>query len=72
MNYGHHRRTTEKNYVLLANDAYEVEKVEGDVEEQGTELHWFKLDEVKKMMGEGQIKQKNALAALSLYLVHLG
>jgi ADP-ribose pyrophosphatase len=72
MNYGHHRRTTEKNYIMLAGDAYEVEKTGGDVEEQGTELHWVKLNEVKKMMAEGQIKQKNAMAALSLYLVHLG
>lgn len=70
MNYAHHRRSREKNHIFLARDAYEVEKATGDIEEQGTELHWFTLAEVKRMLTEDKIVQKNALAALTLYLVH--
>jgi 8-oxo-dGTP pyrophosphatase MutT (NUDIX family) len=71
INYDHHRRTTVKCHVFRGSDAYEVEKAVGDIEEQGTELHWFTLQEVKDMILNGAIVQKNALAALSLYLVYL-
>jgi 8-oxo-dGTP pyrophosphatase MutT (NUDIX family) len=72
INYDHHRRTTVKCYIFLGYHAHEVEKKAGDVEEQGTELHWFTLQEIKKMILNGLIVQKNALAALSLYLVQVG
>lgn len=69
-NYGHHRRTTEINYVFLASGVSETKKSGGDLEEQGTELHWFDEAEVLRMMASGEIVQKNALAALALYLAH--
>lgn len=72
MNYSHHRRSTEKNYIFLATDAHEAGRIGGDIEEQGTELHWFELSEVIRTIAEGDIVQKNALAALALYLAHTG
>lgn len=71
INYDHGRRTTAKCYIFLGSDATEVAKVVGDKEEQGTELHWFTLQEVKDMILNGSLVQKNALAALALYLVYL-
>jgi len=70
MNYGHHRRTTEKDSILVAKDVIDVAKAVGDKEEQGTEVHWFTHEQVRKMMQTGAIVQKNALAALALYLAH--
>jgi len=68
INYDHHRRTTVKAHVYLGSDAYEVDKLAGDPEEQGTELHWFTVEDVKKMILKGSIVQKNALAALAVYM----
>jgi 8-oxo-dGTP pyrophosphatase MutT (NUDIX family) len=72
MNYGHHRRTDQKNHVLLASGLKEGGKLTGDAEEIGTETHRFSLEEIKQMVRNGEIKQKNTLAALALYLIHSG
>ncbi|MEO6760866.1 MAG: NUDIX hydrolase [Candidatus Saccharimonadales bacterium] len=69
MNYGNHRRSTEKDYIFVASSARKVDKSKGDDEEFGTETHWFSQAEVKNMVCDGKIVQKNALAALSLYFV---
>jgi 8-oxo-dGTP pyrophosphatase MutT (NUDIX family) len=66
MNYGDHRRSTRKNYVFLASDVREIDKSPGDPEEQGMELHWFSIDEVKRMIVSGALVQKNALSALAV------
>lgn len=68
LNYAHHRRSTEKNYVFVARGAAEIPKAAGDREEQGTELHWVSHEELMAKLIQGHIVQKNALAALALYL----
>lgn len=70
MNYGDHRRSTRKNYVFLASDVKKVKKTPGDAEEQGMELHWFALDEVKSMVASGVFVQKYTLSALAVYWAH--
>lgn len=68
-NYDHHRRTTARNYIFLARQPILIQKSGGDEEEFGTELHWFSNDQLKVMVRNGQMKQKNALAALVLYFI---
>jgi ADP-ribose pyrophosphatase len=68
-NYDHHRRNTVKDYIYIATDIAEGQKAGGDEEEHGTETHWFTAEDIKKMMRDGKIVQKNALAALALYFV---
>lgn len=67
-NYDQHRRSTAINYVYMAANAKEITKIVGDEEEFGTELHWFSQAQVLTMIVDGVINQKNALAALALYL----
>jgi ADP-ribose pyrophosphatase len=71
-NYSHHRRSKEENYIFVASEVTEIDKLVGDHEEMGIEVHWFAVDEVRKMVLKGDIVQKNALAALALYLMHDG
>jgi ADP-ribose pyrophosphatase len=68
INYDHHRRSTAKDHVYVATDITIKQKVGGDEEEHGTETHWFAPTEVRSMLREGKIVQKNTQAALSLYL----
>jgi 8-oxo-dGTP pyrophosphatase MutT (NUDIX family) len=70
LNYSHHRRSTEKNYVLLASEITTTKKPIGDEEEYGTETYWITLAELKNMINRGEIVQKNALSALALYFAH--
>lgn len=70
MNYGHHRRSDEKDYIFVATSISEVEKTGGDAEEIGTTMQWFPIAKIKEMISTGKIRQKNVLAALALYLVH--
>jgi 8-oxo-dGTP pyrophosphatase MutT (NUDIX family) len=72
MNYGHHRRTDQKNHILVASGLKEGGKLTADAEDIGTETHRFSLDEIKQMVRDGEIRQKNTLAALALYLIHSG
>lgn len=67
MNYSHHRRSTEKNYVFIAQDVGEATRKVGDIEEQGITVHWFSEADIKNMIVSGKIVQKNALSALALY-----
>lgn len=64
----HHRRETAFQYVLLAQDVSETERKQGDAEEQGIETVWIDKKEVMQKIAGGEIVQKNALAAWSLYL----
>lgn len=68
MNYDHHRRTTRKNYVFSATGLSKVTDIVGDDEEQGIEIEWFTIQQVNDMIREGKIRQKNALAAWSIFL----
>jgi len=70
-NYGHHRRSTEKDFVMVASGIHEVPKAQGDDEEYGTTVHWFGRETVKAMVLDGKIVQKNALAALALYFLYI-
>lgn len=64
--YTNNRRSDEKQYIVVCTDLYEKE-VESDPEEF-IENHWVSLDEVKKMMTNGELRNVNLLAALGLYL----
>lgn len=68
MNYGNHRRSTQKNYIVYADGVMQTLKLDGDPEEAGTETHWFSKREIQHKVADGVIKQKNTLAALGLYL----
>jgi ADP-ribose pyrophosphatase len=69
-NYAHHRRSTNKDYIFVADNVREVGESAREAEEFGMEVHWFSRAEVKNMIDDGRIVQKNTLAALSLYFVH--
>jgi 8-oxo-dGTP pyrophosphatase MutT (NUDIX family) len=69
INYDHHRRNTTINHIFLATGISEGSKAAGDEEEHGTETYWFTTDEIKAMLRDGKIVQKNAQAALALYFV---
>lgn len=71
-NYGNHRRSIQTNFVLTTSSPKEVGKSGGDETEVGTTMKWIFVDEVKAMIMSGKIVQKNALAALALYLVYAG
>jgi ADP-ribose pyrophosphatase len=70
INYDHHRRSTSRDYVMIARGISEVIKTGGDEEEYGTELVWLGRDQIKGMLKRGDIVQKNAAAALALYFAH--
>ena len=69
MNYDHHRRTSRKNYIFSASGLSAVTGVKGDLEEQGIETQWFTAQEVNQMIFDGQIRQKNTLAAWAMYIL---
>ncbi len=62
-----HRRSTVWQHVMLAEEAYEVEKTGGDTEEQGTETVWVPEAEVDQLIATGKLMQRNALAAWAIY-----
>jgi ADP-ribose diphosphatase len=72
MNYGNHRRSRQKNHIVRASGLRQTHKPAGDPEEAGTELHWLTEQDVRDKVISGEIRQKNTLAALGLYLVLLG
>ena len=71
INYDHHRRNTTIDHVFIATGIKEGAKPVGDEEEHGTETYWFTIDEVKNMLRNGKIVQKNAQAAVALYFLAL-
>lgn len=72
INYDHHRRSTARDYVVIARGISEVVKIGGDEEEYGTEVVWVTKDELRDMLKQGKIVQKNAAAAIALYFAHFG
>ena len=71
VNYDQHRRNTTVDHIFIATGINEGIKAAGDEEEHGTQTHWFTLEEVKGMLRNGKIVQKNAQAALALYFLDL-
>jgi 8-oxo-dGTP pyrophosphatase MutT (NUDIX family) len=71
MNYGNHRRTKQRNFIFVASGIKSIEKPTGDIEEIGIETRWMSLVEVRALLGNGEIRQKNALAALATYFAYL-
>lgn len=72
MNYGNHRRSRQKNHVVRAGELTQTHTPTGDPEEAGTETHWLTKRDVWDKVARGEIRQKNTLAALGLYLVLQG
>jgi ADP-ribose pyrophosphatase len=64
---GYHRRSEQRCHLMLASKVRQGVKAPGDAEEQGTELHWLPIDEVRRMMADGRIMQQSALSALGIY-----
>ena len=62
-----HRRSTEVQNIFLAKDVTDIERAAGDIEEVGTETVWVPKADIPAMIRNGEIVQKNALAALSFY-----
>jgi 8-oxo-dGTP pyrophosphatase MutT (NUDIX family) len=69
MNYDHHRRTKRKNYILRATGLTEVSGGGGDAEEAGIKSEWFTISQINQMIKNGQIVQKNTLAAWPIFLL---
>ena len=72
MNYGNHRRSTQKNYVVRARGLVPTARPPGEPEEEGTQMHWFTKQEIRDKVRSGAIRQKNTLAALGLYVALSG
>lgn len=70
-NLDNHRRNDAKQYVLIAEGITEGPRARGDDEEYGIETVWYEIGEVNRMILNQQIVQKNALAAWSLFSLHL-
>lgn len=66
---GHYRRSVRKAHVMHAPRVTQGVKAQGDIEEQGTELHWIPIEEVRSMIRDGRIIQHNTLSALAMYFV---
>lgn len=66
-NLHEHRRTTRRQHVLVADGIEDGQKTAGDVEEGDIKKHWFTEAEVWKLIADGKIIQKNALAAWSIF-----
>jgi 8-oxo-dGTP pyrophosphatase MutT (NUDIX family) len=64
--YTNNRRTAEKMYVFLAQDATKGQKSGGDPEEDITS-QWVPIAEFKKMITQGKITNFSVLAAWTLF-----
>ncbi len=62
-----HRRSTTKNFVLLAEDLTDVQDGGGDKEETGIESLWLTESEIWNRVAKGEIIQKNTLAARVIF-----
>ncbi len=65
-----HRRDDAWQHIALAVDSIEFEEPGihvGDEEEFGTTVAWFSEEDIDRMIGRGEIVQRNALTAWAIY-----
>lgn len=66
-NLTHHRRTTAKNHIAVASGLTKAGEVAGDPEEAGITHVWLSETEINQKIANGEIIQKNTLAAWAIY-----
>jgi 8-oxo-dGTP pyrophosphatase MutT (NUDIX family) len=66
-NLGHHRRSTNMDFIMFTEKILERGSQQLEVEEAGTGLLWFNSGEIRHKIASGEIIQKNTLAAWAIY-----
>lgn len=66
-NLHNHRRNTNLNHIMLAEDTEETGEIHLDATEDGLERVLLSEEEIWQKIAAGEIIQKNALAAWSIY-----
>jgi hypothetical protein len=66
-NLSHHRRSTAKNYVVMADNTIEDGKTQLENEQIGTQTVLMIEAEINDAIARSDIIQKNALAARAIY-----
>lgn len=66
-NLSHHRRSTAKNFIIVAEGLTETGQTQHEAEEAGMQSYWLNEAEITQKIARGEIVQKNSLAAWAIY-----